>query len=97
MKMLFSSLAAIVLSASFALPLNATPIVVPKAVAMHTADVEQVHYRRHGHVMRMATGKNTDTLTATAGITARAIVRGITAVATITAIATTTPIAVGQV
>ncbi|MBX5142142.1 hypothetical protein HJB79_25805 [Rhizobium lentis] len=49
MKMLFSSLAAIVLSASFALPLNAAPIVVSKAVAIHTADVEQVKHRRHGN------------------------------------------------
>ncbi|WP_064694780.1 hypothetical protein [Rhizobium aegyptiacum] len=47
MKMLFSSLAAMVLSASFALPLNAMPILVPKAVAMHTADVEQVKHRKH--------------------------------------------------
>ncbi|ANK85452.1 MULTISPECIES: hypothetical protein [unclassified Rhizobium] len=49
MKMLFASLAAIVLSASFALPLNAAPIVVSKAVATHTADVEQVKHRRHGN------------------------------------------------
>ncbi|MBB3352287.1 hypothetical protein FHT70_002209 [Rhizobium sp. BK049] len=49
MKMLFSSLAAIVLSASFALPLNAAPIVVSKAVAIHTADVEQVKHRHHGN------------------------------------------------
>ncbi|MDR9809571.1 hypothetical protein [Rhizobium hidalgonense] len=49
MKMLCSSLAAMVLSASFALPLNATPIVVPKAMAMHAADVEQVKHRRHGN------------------------------------------------
>jgi Ni/Co efflux regulator RcnB len=49
MKMLFSSLAAMVLSASFALPLNATPIVVPNAVHMHTLDVEQVKHRRHGN------------------------------------------------
>ncbi|SCB57280.1 hypothetical protein GA0061105_102269 [Rhizobium aethiopicum] len=48
MKMLFSSLAAMVLSASFALPLNAAPMVVPKAVAIHAADVDLVHYRRHG-------------------------------------------------
>ncbi|MBX5154587.1 hypothetical protein HJB77_25395 [Rhizobium lentis] len=49
MKMLFSSLAAIVLSASFALPLNAAPIVVSKAVAIYTADVEQVKHRHHGN------------------------------------------------
>lgn len=49
MKMLCSSLAAIVLSASFALPINATPIVVPNAVQMHTPDVEQVKHRRHGN------------------------------------------------
>ncbi|MFS8146867.1 hypothetical protein [Rhizobium sp. R635] len=49
MKMLFSSLAAIVLSASFALPLNARPIVVPNAAQLHTSDVEQVKHRRHGH------------------------------------------------
>jgi hypothetical protein len=48
MNMLFSSLAAIVLSASFALPLNATPIVVPNAAQLHTPDVEQVKHRKHG-------------------------------------------------
>ena len=47
MKMLFSSLAAIVLSASFALPLNATPIVVPNAVQLHTRDVVQIKHRKH--------------------------------------------------
>ncbi|MGO7214338.1 hypothetical protein ACCS75_25135 [Rhizobium ruizarguesonis] len=49
MKMLFSSLAVMVLSASFALPLNAAPIVVPNAVHMHTPDVEQIKHRRHGN------------------------------------------------
>ncbi|MBB4437182.1 MULTISPECIES: hypothetical protein [Rhizobium] len=49
MKMRFPSFAAIVLSASFALPLSATPIVVPSAVHMQTPDVEQVKHRRHGN------------------------------------------------
>lgn len=49
MNKLFPAVAATVLAACFALPLNATPIVVPKAVAMHTADVEQVKHRRHGN------------------------------------------------
>ncbi|MBX5158880.1 MULTISPECIES: hypothetical protein [unclassified Rhizobium] len=49
MKKLFPAVAATVLAACFALPLNATPIVVPKPVAMHTADVEQVKHRRHGN------------------------------------------------
>ncbi|MBA9029494.1 hypothetical protein ACU8MP_10120 [Rhizobium leguminosarum] len=48
MKKLFPALAAVVLAASFALPLNATPIVVPKAVPMHAADIEQVKHRSHG-------------------------------------------------
>ena len=48
MKKLFLAVAATVLAASFALPLNAAPIVVPKAVAMHN-DVEQVKHRRHGN------------------------------------------------
>ncbi|CAN7266013.1 hypothetical protein [Rhizobium sp. LjRoot258] len=49
MKKLFPAFAAVVLAASFALPLNATPIVVPNAVHMHTADVEQVKHRGHGN------------------------------------------------
>ncbi|MBY3063397.1 hypothetical protein HFO74_08100 [Rhizobium laguerreae] len=49
MKMIFSSLAAMILSASFALPLNAAPIVVSNTVHMHTLDVEQVKHRRHGN------------------------------------------------
>ncbi|WP_088937088.1 hypothetical protein [Rhizobium sp. N122] len=49
MKKLFPAVAATVLAACFALPLNATPIVAPKAVAIHTADVEQVKHRRHGN------------------------------------------------
>ncbi|MBX5243321.1 hypothetical protein [Rhizobium sp. NLR3b] len=49
MKMLFSTLAAMILSASFALPLSATPMVVPKSIAISAADVDLIHYRRHGH------------------------------------------------
>ncbi len=49
MKKLFPTLAAMVLAASFALPLNAMPIVVPKAAPIHTADVEQVKNRGHGN------------------------------------------------
>ena len=49
MKKLFPAVAAIVLAASFALPLNATPIVVPSAVPLHTADIEQVEHRGHGN------------------------------------------------
>ncbi|MBB2822068.1 UNVERIFIED_ORG: hypothetical protein GGD59_005351 [Rhizobium esperanzae] len=49
MKKLFPAVAATVLAACFALPLNAMPIVVPKAVAVHTADVEQIRHRHHGN------------------------------------------------
>ncbi|MBX4992318.1 hypothetical protein ABID08_000750 [Rhizobium binae] len=52
MKMLSSLLAAMVLSASFALPLSATPIVVPKSIALSAADVDLVHYRRHWYAYR---------------------------------------------
>lgn len=49
MKKLFSALAAMVLTASFALPLSAMPIVVQKSVPMHTANVEQVKKKGRGH------------------------------------------------
>ena len=49
MKTLFSPLAAMVLAASFALPLNAAPIAVPKAVPLHTTDVELVRHKSHGN------------------------------------------------
>jgi hypothetical protein len=49
MKKLISPLAAMVLATSFALPLNATPIVVPKAVPIHAADVELVKDKSHGN------------------------------------------------
>ncbi len=49
MNKLLPAVAASVLAACFALPLNAMPIVVPKAVAVHTSDVEQVKHRRHGN------------------------------------------------
>ncbi|WP_431322625.1 hypothetical protein [Rhizobium sp. YTU87027] len=49
MKKLFAPIAAMVLAASFSLPLNATPIVVPKAVPIHTPDVELVKHKGHGN------------------------------------------------
>ena len=47
MKKLLSVLAATVLAASFALPLNAAPIFVPKPEQVQTSPVEQVKHRRH--------------------------------------------------
>ncbi|RDJ04016.1 hypothetical protein [Rhizobium grahamii] len=49
MKRLFSALAATVLAASFAMPLNATPIVVPNAEPLQTVDVEHVKYKGHAN------------------------------------------------
>ncbi len=49
MKKLLSALAVVVLAASFALPLNAAPIFVPKAEQVQTGDVVQVKRRHHRH------------------------------------------------
>jgi hypothetical protein len=49
MKKLLSALIAGVLAASFALPLNAAPIFVPKPEQVLTGAVEQVNHRRHRH------------------------------------------------
>ncbi|MGH6806638.1 MAG: hypothetical protein ACREEJ_07315 [Ensifer adhaerens] len=49
MKKLLSALAAIGLAASFALPLNAAPIFVPKPEQVQTGTVEQVNHWRHRH------------------------------------------------
>jgi len=48
MKKLFSALVAVVLTASFALPLNAAPIHMPKAEQVQTGDIVQVKNRHHG-------------------------------------------------
>jgi hypothetical protein len=47
MKKLLSVLTATILAASFALPLNAAPIFVPKPEQAQTSAVEQVKHRRH--------------------------------------------------
>lgn len=49
MKKLLSALIAGVLAASFALPLNAAPIFVPKPEQVQTGAVEQVRHWRHRH------------------------------------------------
>jgi hypothetical protein len=49
MKKLLPALAAVVLAGSFALPVDAAPIVVPNAVPTHATDVEQVKHRGHGN------------------------------------------------
>ncbi len=49
MKKLLSAFAAIGLAATFALPLSAAPIFVPKPVQVQTDTVEQVHWRHHRH------------------------------------------------
>jgi hypothetical protein len=48
-KKLFPPFAAMVVAASCALPLSATPMVVPKAMPIHTADVELAKYKGHGN------------------------------------------------
>jgi hypothetical protein len=95
MKKILAALAAMVLAGSFALPLNAAPIGVPKAAPIHTADVEQVKHRGHGNGYANGHWRIGGTLIATVGITARATVRGITAIPD-TAIATIIPTIVGQ-
>jgi hypothetical protein len=47
MRKLLSVLAVTVLAASFALPLNAAPIFVPKPEQVENSPVEQVKHRRH--------------------------------------------------
>ncbi|MGF6177058.1 hypothetical protein [Ensifer sp. 4252] len=47
MKKLLSALTAIGLAASFALPLNAAPIFVPKPEQVQTGTVEPVNHWRH--------------------------------------------------
>ncbi|MCZ4093026.1 hypothetical protein [Sinorhizobium psoraleae] len=49
MKKLLSALTATILAVSFALPLNAAPIFVPKSEQVQTGPVEQVRHRRHRH------------------------------------------------
>ena len=49
MKKLLSALAAVVLAASFALPLDAAPIFVPIPEQVQTGAVVQVKNRHHGH------------------------------------------------
>jgi hypothetical protein len=49
MNTLLSALTAVVLAASFALPLNAAPIFVPKHEQVQTGAVEQVRHRRYRH------------------------------------------------
>ncbi|MEI3855955.1 MULTISPECIES: hypothetical protein [Ensifer] len=49
MKKLLSTLGAVVLATSFALPLNAAPIFVPKPEQVLAGDVEQVRHRKHRH------------------------------------------------
>ena len=49
MRKLLSALAAVVLAASFAPPLNAAPIFVPRAEQVQIGNVEQVRYRGHRH------------------------------------------------
>ncbi|WOS64292.1 hypothetical protein [Sinorhizobium fredii] len=47
MKKLLSALPAVVIAASFALPLNAAPIFVPKLEQVQAGMVEQVNHRRN--------------------------------------------------
>ncbi|MEK1933165.1 MAG: hypothetical protein AAAC47_25995 [Pararhizobium sp.] len=49
MTKLLSALAAVALAASFALPLNAAPIFVPKPEQVQIGAVEQVNHWRHRH------------------------------------------------
>ncbi|MBW9117728.1 hypothetical protein JNB88_29360 [Rhizobium cauense] len=49
MKKLLSALAAMMMAGSFALPLNAAPIVVPNTGPVHATDVEQIKHRGHGN------------------------------------------------
>lgn len=49
MTKLLSALAAVALAASFALPLNAAPIFVPKPEQAQAGAVEQVNHWRHRH------------------------------------------------
>lgn len=52
MKKLLSAVGAIGLAASFALPLSAAPIFVPKPAQVQNASIEQVKHRRHRHADR---------------------------------------------
>lgn len=47
MEKLLSALTGVVLAASFALPVNAAPIFVPKPEQVNTGAVEQVNHRRN--------------------------------------------------
>lgn len=49
MKKLLSAFAAIGLAATFALPLSAAPIFVPRPENVQTGTVEQVNHRSHRH------------------------------------------------
>lgn len=49
MNKLLSAFAAIGLAATFALPVNAAPMFVPKPEQVQTGTVEQVHWRHHRH------------------------------------------------
>ena len=49
MKKLLSALAAMMMAGSFAVPLNAAPIVVPNPGPAHATDVEQIKHRGHGN------------------------------------------------
>ncbi|WP_429817160.1 hypothetical protein [Ensifer sp. B1-9] len=49
MKKLLSAFAAIGLAASFAVPLSAAPIFVPKPAQVQAGTVEQVSHRSHHH------------------------------------------------
>lgn len=49
MKKLLSALTAVVLAASFSLPVSAAPIFVPMPEQVKTDAVEQVNHRRHRH------------------------------------------------
>ncbi|WP_085025209.1 hypothetical protein [Ensifer aridi] len=49
MNKLFFALPAVVLAASFALPLNAAPIFVPKPEHAQAGSVEEVRHWRHRH------------------------------------------------
>ncbi|MEY9197459.1 hypothetical protein [Sinorhizobium sp. CCBAU 05631] len=52
MTKLLAALTAVLLAASFALPLNAAPTFVPKHEQVQTGAVEQVRHRRHWRAER---------------------------------------------
>ncbi|TCN34136.1 hypothetical protein EV184_102448 [Sinorhizobium americanum] len=89
MTKLLAALTALLLAASFALPLNAAPIFVPKHEQVQTGAVEQVRHRRHWRAERHWIG-------GTLGFPAVTTADAILAITDTTAIVTTTATTGGQ-